>query len=100
MRNLTRMRNLSGTGGRVLVHLGVHARGFFELNDQGAYSVNNLTATRNDDGSVTVHFGGCGDGRPNCLPIIDGWNYLVRLYRPHAEILDGAWTFPAIQPAP
>lgn len=55
-----------------------------------------LTATPNEDGSVTVHFGGCGDGRPNCLPIMDGWNYLVRLYRPRAEILDGTWTFPAI----
>jgi hypothetical protein len=37
---------------------------------------------RDEDGSVTVHFGGCGDGRPNCLPVMDGWNYLVRLYRP------------------
>ena len=42
--------------------------------------MNNLTAIRDADGSVTVHFGGCGDGRPNCLPIMDGWNYLVRLY--------------------
>ncbi len=42
--------------------------GFFEPNDRDAYSVNNITATPNDDGSVTVHFGGCGDDRPNCLP--------------------------------
>ena len=62
-------------------------------------SVNNLTAIRDADGSVTVHFGGCGDGRPNCLPIMDGWNYLVRLYRPRPEILDGTWTFPAITPS-
>ena len=34
------------------------------------------------DGSVIVHLGGCGDGRPNCLHIMDGWNYTVRLYRP------------------
>lgn len=26
----------------------------------------------------------------------DGWNYLVRLYRPRPEILSGPWTFPAI----
>ena len=51
------------------------------------------------DGSVTVHFGGCGDDRPNCLPIVDGWNYAVRLYRPRPEILDGTWTFPTAQPA-
>ena len=34
----------------------------------------------------------------NCLPITPGWNYLVRLYRPRAEILDGSWTFPEAQP--
>ena len=74
-----------------------NADGFFEANDRGAYSINNLTATPNDDGSVTVHFGGCADDRPNCLPLTDGWNYTVRLYRPRAEILDGSWTFPAIE---
>jgi hypothetical protein len=76
-----------------------NADGFFEANDRHAYSVNNVTAKPNEDGSVTVHFGGCGDDRPNCLPIIDGWNYTVRLYRPRLEILDGSWTFPALQPA-
>ena len=37
-----------------------NADGFFEPNEQGAYSVNNITAARNDDGSVTVRFGGYG----------------------------------------
>jgi len=73
--------------------------GFFQANDREAYSVNNITATPNDDGSVTVRFGGCGDGRPNCLPIMDGWNYTIRLYRPRAEVLDGSWTFPALDSA-
>jgi hypothetical protein len=76
-----------------------NAAGYFEPNDRGAYSVNSITAVPGDDGSVTVRFGGCGDGRPNCLPITDGWNYTVRLYRPRAEILDGTWTFPALTPA-
>lgn len=76
-----------------------NADGFFEPNDRDAYSVNNITGTPDADGSVTVHFGGCGDGRPNCLPIMDGWNYLIRLYRPRAEVLDGTWTFPAVAPA-
>ena len=76
-----------------------NADGFFEQNDRDAYSVNNITAAPNDDGSITVHFGGCGDGRPNCLPITDGWNYIVRLYRPRPEVLDGSWTFPSIEPA-
>ncbi len=73
--------------------------GFFEPNELGAYSVNSITAKPNEDGSVTVHFGGCDDGRPNCLPITDGWNYLIRLYRPRPEILDGSWTFPELEPA-
>lgn len=76
-----------------------NAEGFFEPNDRNAYIVNNITASANDDGSVTVHFGGCGDDRPNCLPIIDGWNYTVRLYRPRPEVLDGSWTFPTTEPA-
>ncbi|HSC49796.1 MAG TPA: DUF1214 domain-containing protein [Gaiellaceae bacterium] len=75
-----------------------NADGFFEPNDRDAYSVNNLTATPNGDGSVTIHFGGCGDGRPNCLPITAGWNYTVRLYRPRADVLDGSWTFPGVEP--
>jgi hypothetical protein len=76
-----------------------NADGFFQANDRGSYSVNNVTATPNDDGSVTVSFGGCGDERPNCLPIMEGWTYTVRLYRPKPEILDGSWTFPSIEPA-
>jgi len=76
-----------------------NAAGYFEPNDRGAYSINNLTAARDQDGSVTIHFGGCDDGQPNCLPITGGWNYVVRLYRPRAEILDGSWAFPALEPA-
>jgi hypothetical protein len=29
---------------------------------------------------------------------MDGWNYTVRLYQPRPEILDGTWTFPAVEP--
>jgi hypothetical protein len=76
-----------------------NADGFFQANDRGAYSVNSITATPNDDGSVTVQFGGCGHGHPNCLPIMDGWNYTIRLYQPRSEVLDGSWIFPAIEPA-
>jgi hypothetical protein len=73
-----------------------NADGFFEPNERGAYSVNNITARHNDDGSVTVRFGGDGDPERNSLPITEGWNYLVRLYRPRPEILTNAWTFPAL----
>jgi hypothetical protein len=70
--------------------------GYFQPNDRNAYSINNITATPNDDGTITINFGGCTDQRPNCLPIMDGWNYLVRFYQPHPEVVDGTWTFPTM----
>ena len=72
--------------------------GYFQKNDQDAYSINNLTAKKNADGSVTVQFGGCEGKVANCLPIMEGWNYIVRLYRPRKEILDGTWKFPEVMP--
>jgi hypothetical protein len=73
-----------------------NADGFFEA--EGGCSVNQVTAQKEADGSVVVHFGGDGDGRANCLRIMDGWNYTIRLYRPRPEILDGTWEFPAVEP--
>ena len=64
----------------------------------GAYSLNNLTAKPNPDGSFTVRFGGCDKDAANCLPIMPGWNYTVRLYRPRQPILDGTWKFPEATP--
>jgi hypothetical protein len=71
-----------------------NAKGYFQENDLKAYSLNNLTAKPNSDGSTTIRFGGCGDGVENCLPIMDGWNYAVRMYEPEQSIIDGTWTFP------
>jgi hypothetical protein len=75
------------------------AKGYYESNAQNAYTINNVTAKRNDDGLVDVQFGGCDGQVPNCLPTTSGWNYLVRLYRPRADVLNGKWTFPEAQPA-
>jgi hypothetical protein len=75
-----------------------NAEGYFEKNAYDAYSINNITAKATTDGSVTVQFGGCDGKIPNCLPIMKGWNYMVRLYRPHAEILNGKWKFPEASP--
>ena len=72
--------------------------GYLTANEANAYSFNNLTAQKSADGSTTIQFGGCDQGAANCLPITPGWNYLIRLYRPHPSILDGEWTFPAAQP--
>ena len=36
--------------------------------------------------------------RVNFLPIVPGWNYIVRLYQPGQEILNGTWKFPDPEP--
>jgi hypothetical protein len=68
-----------------------NAERYVQANPLNAYSVNGVTAKRNADGSVPVQFGGCDGKIPNRLPTTPGWNYLVRLYRPRPEVLDGKW---------
>ena len=75
-----------------------NADGYYEKNAVNAYSLNNLTAKKNPDGSIGIQFGGCDGQTANCLPIVKGWNYTVRLYRPRQEILSGTWKFPEPQP--
>jgi len=50
----------------------------------------------NPDGTFTVHFGSkeiCGDV-PNRLDVTDGWNFLMRVYRPGPSVLDGSYKLP------
>ncbi len=77
-----------------------NAAGFMEQNALGANSFNSITSQPNADGSTTIHFGACEDGRANCLPIMKGWNYTVRLYQPSDAVLSGDWTFPPATPLP
>jgi hypothetical protein len=74
--------------------------GYFKKNPYDAYSLNNITATKQAEGAVDIQFGGCDGKIPNCLPITPGWNYWVRLYRPRPEVLSGKWKFPEAQPVP
>jgi hypothetical protein len=73
------------------------ADGYFQPNDLNAYSVNSVTGRKGEDGSITIQFGDCAQETRNCLPVTDGWNYMVRLYRPRQEILNGSWSFPAAE---
>ena len=75
-----------------------NAEGYLEPNQYNAYAVNNITARKGADGSVTIQFGGCDGEIANCLPIMKGWNYTVRLFRPQTEILNGSWRFPEALP--
>ena len=69
-------------------------KGWMPVNKYKAYSFNNVTAKKNKDGSITIRFGG-DPKADNFLPIVPGWNYIARLYRPKQAILDGSWTFPS-----
>jgi hypothetical protein len=75
-----------------------NAAGYYEKNPHNAYTLNNLTAQKSGDGAIAIQFGGCDGKVPNCLPVVKGWNYTVRLYRPRDEILNGKWKFPEPQP--
>ena len=75
-----------------------NADGYLEANDKNVNSYNNFSAKPNKDGSCTINFGECEDGRVNCIPITPGWNYAIRMYKPRKEILDGSWQFPEIKP--
>lgn len=72
---------------------------YLKPNDLGVNALNNVTAERNDDGSITINAGGCEDGRINCIPITPGWNYVARTYRPSQQIISGEWVFPQMQPS-
>ncbi len=69
--------------------------GYFEKNSYNAYGFGDRNAEKNADGSITLHFGG-DPSSINYTPITEGWNYVVRMYRPRAELLNGTWTFPKL----
>lgn len=71
-----------------------NGKGYFEKNDLNSYSINNLTAKPEGDGTIVVQFGGCSASTENCIPIMKDWNYTVRLYRPRPELSEGKWKFP------
>ncbi len=72
--------------------------GYFEKNKFDSYSINSVTAKPNDNGSVTVNFGTNKNGKKNFLYVMDGWNYVVRLYQPYRVIQEGKWAFPEPRP--
>jgi hypothetical protein len=71
--------------------------GFFEAPVEQA-SLNSVTAKAESDGSFVLRFGGDAS-QPNYLRTMEGWTYVVRLYRPRDEILKGSWTVPDLAAA-
>ncbi|MEZ5653931.1 MAG: DUF1214 domain-containing protein [Burkholderiaceae bacterium] len=75
-----------------------NAQGYLDSNPKNAHTISSVIAQRGPDGIVEVCFGGGGAGVANHLPVVPGWNYLVRLYRARPEVLDGRWSFPEAVP--
>lgn len=62
--------------------------------------VNSSNVKLNSDGTFTVYYGSkelCGDV-PNRLDVTEGWNFLMRVYRPGASVLDGTYKMPKAEP--
>jgi hypothetical protein len=76
-----------------------NAEGYFVPNARGVNNVNSVTAERNDDGTITLNFGVSDQDKPNYIPIMDGWNFMIRLYQPREEVRNGDWRFPDLEPA-
>ncbi|UNK71459.1 DUF1214 domain-containing protein [Microbacterium sp. H1-D42] len=73
-----------------------NAAGYFEPGPSGITNVNSVFADANDDGSTTVRLG--DEDAVNGIPLPDGWNLLIRMYRPRLDDL-ASWSVPAIEPA-
>lgn len=74
-----------------------NAEGYFEPNPAGRYTINGITAQHEEDGSILVHFVDDPETSiPNAIPVTDGWNFLVRLYRPRGAYFDGTWSVPPV----
>lgn len=69
-------------------------KGYFQKNAYNTYSINNVVAEAEKDGSFIINFGEEKKGRKNFLPIMDGWNYVARFYLPSRDIQQGKWRFP------
>jgi hypothetical protein len=74
--------------------------GHLHPNDDDRYHINNTTAVRNPDGTVTFAFRrACRGAALNCLEVPAGrFDVAVRYYLPRTAILAGAWRFPQPEP--
>jgi len=71
--------------------------GFMKSDDN---IVNSSNVKLNADGTFDVYYGSaqtCADV-PNRLDVTEGWNFLMRIYRPGRSVLGGAYTLPVAQP--
>ncbi|MFF0453813.1 DUF1254 domain-containing protein [Nocardia africana] len=74
-----------------------NGEGYFEPGPGGVTNTNSVFAVTDSDGTTTIHLGGTPD-LPNNIPLPEGWNLLIRLYRPRLDEL-ATWKPPEIIPA-
>ena len=60
------------------------------------YNVNSAFAVPNEDGSVTIHFGG-DINAVNYMDIFEGWNIVLRIYEPTEAYFNGEWVMPELE---
>lgn len=70
--------------------------GFLHPNKEDRYHINNTSAVKNADGTVTFTFKqSCETTDRNCLEVPAGaFDIAARYYLPHEEIISGQWVLP------
>ncbi|MCT8158610.1 DUF1214 domain-containing protein [Pseudoruegeria sp. SHC-113] len=63
--------------------------------------INDRNVTLNEDGTFTAYYGSeadCG-AQANRVDVSEGWNFLMRVYRPGQAVLDRSYVLPDVTPA-
>ena len=60
------------------------------------YNINSAFAVPNEDGSVTIQFGG-DNNAVNYMDIFEGWNIVLRIYEPEEAYFNGEWAMPELE---
>ena len=71
----------------------VYDKGGYPQTD--TYNINSQFAKKNEDGSVTIHFGGDAKAS-NYMETFKDWNFILRLYQPTEAYFDGSWKLPKL----
>jgi hypothetical protein len=71
----------------------VYDKGGYAVTD--TYNINSQFADTNEDGSVTINFGGDKNAK-NYMEAFEGWNITLRIYLPTEAYFNGEWTQPEL----
>lgn len=72
--------------------------GYLEPNPFDSHNKNSVTSATDPNGIVTLNLSPDDEGLTNHLYVMDGWNYALRLYKPHQSVIDKTWRPPTPQP--